>query len=1074
LHFLWQGCAVALVAACAGWILRPASANARYAVNVAALVLMVACLPITYSLVHLVSPDLVVETAEGGRHTTSTMGMPPSLQLAKGGRTSDEDRIAAVEGSPHALASGDRRTLQAEDGTLAGGPSLANLRRAWKTASERLGSLPVRFAPHVTAVYFLGVAAMLFRLARALWGSHRLRRDSAPVDDEGLLSMVRRQAQRMGLQTAPTLAWCRRVSVPLMVGMVKPVILLPTSLATGLNPTQVESLLMHELAHVRRYDPAVNLLQRLIEAALFFHPAVWYVSRRVSIERENACDDSVVSAGWQRLEYADALVRMAELCDARQGAIAAHQVAILSASGGSPSQFRRRVLRLLEVHQRPRVVLTRGGIAVVALLLVLLLTTPWFVRNWAHAADERSPERRNTTVRSVPNNDARHAGQEAATETMEELIRSAGGLLRKDEEDRIVEPPGRPAMDGPASSAILLRRKPDQRDTRLVSQTQGDAATAEKRDGLTATEILQKVIEANRVWLDPRPKQLSYTVTGSDPTKPDRTAMVNRVWMSGDKARWEMDAQVKWATRELPWNYAAVFTPEETICLRAPNKVKATGMKRVRDTRCLRQGMIWHTAIHAVAQDGIPANCRIVEETKTGDHPVVVIEMNLDGPVADVGLGHYGLTLGQFGWQLNRVRLHIRLPEYVPIREEYVDRTTHALKGNIVVSYGPKFITVDGCSAPTRFHVAHVEKDGGPNALGIREWIMEGHFREAQGVWLLDKALNIHDGKVARQLRVSNVSTAVIAPKVFAIPEHTDEDPATTGRVSDDANLDALWKKVLEVNSVWLDPQPPRLSYTLTASSRDPEIRAKYVNRVWIDGKRSRWEMDDMRPDDSEDDDPKLDYTLVCDAEQERYLRAPHDSMLNKPQPSRNIRNLRQGITWSTAIHAAYWNGLPPDSRIAETRAAGDGEIVVIEMDLQRYRSSAGLGLYHCFLGRSSWRTGRVRLHIKTPEHVPVLEEFLNEGLEGSRIEYDPGYFALGKQLAPKIIRHVSEGEAPNMKRWVLEAHFQATGGMWLLEKALNIQDGKIVTDIVLSDMSTAAIDPDRFATREKTPAADP
>jgi beta-lactamase regulating signal transducer with metallopeptidase domain len=84
-----------------------------------------------------------------------------------------------------------------------------------------------------------------------------------------------------------------------MIGIVKPVILLPTSLATGLVPTQLEALVTHELAHIRRYDSVVNLFQRIVEATLFFHPAVWYVSRRVSVERENACDDSVLSAGWQ-------------------------------------------------------------------------------------------------------------------------------------------------------------------------------------------------------------------------------------------------------------------------------------------------------------------------------------------------------------------------------------------------------------------------------------------------------------------------------------------------------------------------------------------------------------------------------------------------------------------------------------------------------------------------------------------------------------------------------------------------------------------------------------------------------
>src|SRR5581483_8622840 len=114
-----------------------------------------------------------------------------------------------------------------------------------------------------------------------------------------------RQARRIGLRAAPTVAYCQRISVPVLVGILRPMILLPSSLASGLSPQQLEALLAHELAHLRRWDPLVNLVQRLVEAMLFFHPAVWYVSRRIHSERENASDDLVLAAGWQRLHYAD-------------------------------------------------------------------------------------------------------------------------------------------------------------------------------------------------------------------------------------------------------------------------------------------------------------------------------------------------------------------------------------------------------------------------------------------------------------------------------------------------------------------------------------------------------------------------------------------------------------------------------------------------------------------------------------------------------------------------------------------------------------------------------------------------
>ena len=209
------------------------------------------------------------------------------------------------------------------------------------------------YAAAVTLTYLAGIVLMLARLAVALQGGRRLRLAATPISEGPITELVRRQAQQIGLKTAPLVAWCGRISVPVVVGIVRPMILLPSALATGFDPSQLEALLTHELAHIRRFDPLVNLLQRLIEVLLFFHPAVWYVSRRVSAERENACDDLVLSAGWPACAYAQALVQMAEFCAAARG-ISPQSKAALAASGGESSQFKRRVLRLLEIDDAPK------------------------------------------------------------------------------------------------------------------------------------------------------------------------------------------------------------------------------------------------------------------------------------------------------------------------------------------------------------------------------------------------------------------------------------------------------------------------------------------------------------------------------------------------------------------------------------------------------------------------------------------------------------------------------------------------------------------------------------------------
>src|SRR5262249_40520541 len=158
--------------------------------------------------------------------------------------------------------------------------------------------------------------------------------------------------QKIGLRFVPVVAWCRRVSTPIVVGIVTPMILLPASLAGGLTADQLSALLTHELAPIPRLDLVVNLLPPGIETLLFFHPAVWYLSRQISRERENCCDDCVLAAGWQGTVYADALLRMAELCIPCSAG--AGTLATLSAAGARPSEFKRRVLRLLGVDDRPR------------------------------------------------------------------------------------------------------------------------------------------------------------------------------------------------------------------------------------------------------------------------------------------------------------------------------------------------------------------------------------------------------------------------------------------------------------------------------------------------------------------------------------------------------------------------------------------------------------------------------------------------------------------------------------------------------------------------------------------------
>jgi hypothetical protein len=154
------------------------------------------------------------------------------------------------------------------------------------------------------------------------------------------------------------------VDVPTVIGFLKPVVLLPATALGGLTLQQVEAILAHELAHIRRHDYLVNLLQTLVETVLFYHPAVWWVSRRIRIERENCCDDLAVSLCGDPVTYATAL---AELEAMRSSGPVPERHIAMAATGGSLLQRVRRLLGAPTSHSGRGPAWLAGG---VALLLV--------------------------------------------------------------------------------------------------------------------------------------------------------------------------------------------------------------------------------------------------------------------------------------------------------------------------------------------------------------------------------------------------------------------------------------------------------------------------------------------------------------------------------------------------------------------------------------------------------------------------------------------------------------------------------------------------------------------------------
>src|SRR5881396_918641 len=202
--------------------------------------------------------------------------------------------------------------------------------------------------PWAVALWLGGVLLLSARLASGLLATWRLATTGTRPVPEAWRQALARLATRLRVSPPVRLLASALIHVPAVIGWWRPVILIPVSVLTGsgLTPLQLDALLAHELAHVRRHDYLVNLLQSVIETLLFYHPAVWWVSHRIRVEREHCCDDLAVAACGDARCYATALLAIEQL--------RAASALALAASGGSLLDRIRRLLSPAAAEPFPR------------------------------------------------------------------------------------------------------------------------------------------------------------------------------------------------------------------------------------------------------------------------------------------------------------------------------------------------------------------------------------------------------------------------------------------------------------------------------------------------------------------------------------------------------------------------------------------------------------------------------------------------------------------------------------------------------------------------------------------------
>lgn len=275
---------------------------------------------------------------------------------------------------------------------IAGLPLLGGFSGGWPFLAPGIVrpriTLPAHWALFAFLAWALAACVALVRLGTGLWHLRGLRRSCIPIDAAGLDPAVRKTVSELSAPRSVTIAISECMRVPAAIGFWKPTIVIPAWALRELPPSELNIILLHEFAHLRRWDDWTNLIQKVVRALFLFHPAVWFIESQLSMEREMACDDAVLAETANPHGYASCLVSLLEKSLAHRGWTMA-QAAVHRAREAS--------LRLAQILDTKRPAATRvwkpalglvGTFAIVC--LGVLAHTPQFVafdRNSASSTD---------------------------------------------------------------------------------------------------------------------------------------------------------------------------------------------------------------------------------------------------------------------------------------------------------------------------------------------------------------------------------------------------------------------------------------------------------------------------------------------------------------------------------------------------------------------------------------------------------------------------------------------------------------------------------------------------------------
>ena len=339
IHFCWQAAVIAGVYRVVSIVVARRSSQVRYVLALSAMMGMLAAAVLTFAW-EMRSP-------------------------------SPSPYTAALSTSNNAPASGDYpRMLE---------PGRFSASQVATDGAQLINTVP-NLMGWIDAFWVMGVLALSVRGLGGWWLIHRLRTSALPQAPEPVCAAFKRISAALGLERTVLLRLSNAIASPITVGAVRAMVLLPVSAVTLLGPEELEVVLAHELAHVRRADFFWNLVQTLLETLFFFHPAVWCVSGRVRHERELCCDDLALTICPNPVVYASALFHLEEH--------RSRQMRLAMALDGhqSPQTLRMRIARILGETlpmSTTRSLRPFSAAAVFAAVVVLLLPAPQVIAGFS-------------------------------------------------------------------------------------------------------------------------------------------------------------------------------------------------------------------------------------------------------------------------------------------------------------------------------------------------------------------------------------------------------------------------------------------------------------------------------------------------------------------------------------------------------------------------------------------------------------------------------------------------------------------------------------------------------------------